>query len=291
MSPKRFWITTSFIGQSTRSLSRKQQIPRRYCHPVFVRISGETSENLSFSSIQTTIKAIIIIVTSSDTHSIPDALNLPAPPVLCRIAVGILGVFVAASAFPWVYYSINHFGGFDWGLMGFELLTILAGIFAVLLAMGKFQSGWAIGVTAISGAVMVALVFGLYVGFIMAKQTDFPSLAPLAKYTFMGRAAAIAGFFFFASIAVFVRNKASLPFIIKSLLCAAPVVMVGAMMKFSVGPGAWINNALNTSSGTGATSAVLSITLGLFFIILVSASGHLLIRAYECGRPERINGS
>lgn len=217
-----------------------------------------------------------------------DAFELPAPPMLCRIGVGILGILVAASAAPWAYYSLSHFGGFDWGLMGFELLTILAGVFAVLLAMGKFQSGWAIGVTAISGAVLVALVFGLYVGFIMAKQTDFASLAPLAKYTLLGRLAAIAGFFLFASIAVFIRNRASYPFIIKSALCIAPVIAAFALMRLNIGPGAWINNVLNTPPGTGATSAVLSITLGLIFIILVSASGHLLIRAYECGRPEHL---
>jgi xanthosine utilization system XapX-like protein len=218
-----------------------------------------------------------------------DAFDLPAPPMLCRIGVGLLGVLIAVSALPWAYYSLNHFGGFDWGLMGFEIITILAGVYAILLAMGKFRSGWAIGVTAISGAVLVALVFGLYVGFIMAKQTDFPSLAPLAKYTLLGRLAAIAGFFLFASIAVFVRNNASYPFIIKSVLCVAPVIAAFALMRLNIGPGAWINNALKAPAGTGATSAVLSITLGLFFIILISAAGHLLIRAYECGRPERLD--
>ena len=220
------------------------------------------------------------------TNKPPSPLDLPPPPILCRLGVGVLGLLVALSALPWVYYSLNHFGGFDWGLFGFELITILAGIYAILLGLGKFKDGWALGVTAIAGSILVALVFGLFVGFIKAKQIDFPSLAPLAKYTFLGRAATIAAFFALASIAVFSRNKASLPFLIKSALTAAPIAIVAALMHFNIGPGTWINTTLKTSTGTGGLQAILALTLGLLFITLISIAAHLLIRAYETGRPQ-----
>ena len=57
------------------------------------------------------------------------------------------------------------------------------------------------------------------------------------------------------------------------------------MMHYDIGPGKWINNGLMNSSGTGAMQAILALVLGLFFIILISAAGHLLICAYETGRP------
>lgn len=210
---------------------------------------------------------------------------VPNPPAICRLGVGILGILVALSALPWIWFSINHFGGFDWGLFGFELLTVLSGIFAILLGLGKFKEGWGIGVTSIAGSILVALVFGLYIDFWMAKRTDFPDLYPLAKYTLMGRAVIIAALFAFASIAVFARDSKSISYIVKAALCAAPIAAVGAMMHFNIGPGVWINNSLAGGSGTGALQSILALVLGLLFIILISAAGHLLIRAYECGRP------
>jgi len=220
-------------------------------------------------------------VNTSDTQSVTE---LPNPPLLCRLGVGALGVIVALSALPWMWYSISHFGAFDWGLFGFELLTILAGIFAIFFGLGKFKEGWGIGVTAIAGSILVALVFGLYLGFILAKKTDFPDLYPLAKYTLMTRAAVITGLFIFASIAVCSRNAKSIPYIIKAALCAAPIAAVAAMLQYNIGPGVWINNSLAGGSGTGALQSILALTLGLFFIVFISAAGHLLIHAFECGR-------
>ena len=244
--------------------------------------SHQTSENLPIFSIQSPIKAIITTVTA---HTTQPSFDLPAPPAFYRIAVGILGILITLSALPWMYFSLSKFGGFAWGLFGFEFLTALAGIYAILLGLGKFKDGWAIGVTAIAGSILVALVFGLYIDFWMAKKIDFPDIYPLAKYTLTGRAISIVALFALASLAVFSRNKKSITYIIKSALCATPIVIVAALIHYDLGPGAWINTTLGTSTGTGALQAVLTITPGLFFIILFSVAGHLLIRAYECGRP------
>ena len=204
--------------------------------------------------------------------------------MICRIGVGVLGIIVALSALPWLWYSISHFGGFAWGVFGFELLTIAAGIFAIMLALGKFKDGWALAVTAIAGSILVAMVFGMYVDFVMAKKTDFPDLYPLAKNTLLGRGASVGALFLIASVAVFTRSKKSIPLVIKSILCIAPVAIVGALMYFNIGPGVWINGHMAAGTGSGALQAVLVLGMGLIFITLVSASGHLLIRAYESGR-------
>lgn len=212
-------------------------------------------------------------------------LNLPQAPFICRLGVGVLGLFLILSALPWIYYSVGHFGGFDWGFFGFEILTAAAGVFAILLGLGKFREGWAIGTVALAGSVLVGLVFGLYVGFIQAKQSDFPDLAGLARITLYGRIGTIFAFTALASVAVFIRNSASLPLLIKSALCATPIAVIGALMYKNIGPGAWINSTLSSTSGNGAVQAVLTITLGILFIVLISGAGHLFIRAYEAGRP------
>tara|TARA_R110000868_G_scaffold411617_1_gene706310 strand:- start:397035 stop:397751 length:717 start_codon:yes stop_codon:yes gene_type:complete len=231
--------------------------------------------------------AIIITVTTNTTQPKTSLTTpeLPAPPAMCRIGVAILGILVALSTLPWLYYTLGHFGGFAWGFFGFELITVLAGVYAVLLGLGKFKQGWAIGVTAIAGSILVALVFGLYVDFIMARKTDFPSLYPLAKNTLIARAAIIAALFTLASIAVFARNSKSVVYIVKAAACALPIVVVAGIMRADIGPGAAINNALEAGSGSGALQAVVGLALGLFFIVLISAAGHLMIRAYESGRP------
>lgn len=205
--------------------------------------------------------------------------------MICRIGVGVLGTAAALSALPWLWYSISHFGGFAWGMFGFELLTIVAGAFAIMLAMGKYKDGWALAVTAIAGSILVAMVFGMYVDFVMAKKTDFPDLYPLAKNTLLGRGAVVGGLFLIASLSVFARSKKSIPLIIKSVLCIAPVAIVGALMHYNIGPGIWINKHLAPGTGSGALQAVLVLGMGVVFITLVSASGHLLIRAFESGRP------
>lgn len=210
---------------------------------------------------------------------------MPIPPALCRLGVGLLGILVAITSLPWMWYSISHFGGFEWGLFGFEFLTAIAGIFALLLGMGKFREGWGIGVTAIAGSILVALVFGLYIGYFMSKKDLFPDLYPLAKYTFIGRFAIIIALAALASLAVFARDTKSIALVIKSAICAAPIAVVAGLMYADIGPGKWINNALLSSSGSGAVQAILTLVLLLFFIILISVAGHLLIRAYECGRP------
>ena len=134
----------------------------RFQTPVFT----QRKQILPFSSIQTPIRAIKHLV---NTPAVTDQ-PLPNPPIICRLAVALLGILVALSALPWSYYSLNHFGGFNWGLLGFELVTLLAGIFGILFGLGKFRSGWAIGVTAIAGAILVAMVFGIYVDFVMATE-------------------------------------------------------------------------------------------------------------------------
>lgn len=199
---------------------------------------------------------------------------------------------VGLSALPWIWFSLGRFGGFDVPLFGFEVLTIVAAVYGVLLGRGWYREGWAIGVAAIAGSWLVCLVFGLFVGFYKAKMSDFPGLVGLTRGTIGLRAVMIPLAGLLATVAVFSRNPAAWRSAILGLAWALPLAIGGALYQFEIGPGAWVASVLEGDAGSsGGLRAVLIIGVGLVGIVLMSISGHLLIRAYESGRPDEYRAS
>jgi len=228
------------------------------------------------------------MASSSEPSTIPPEFDLPAPPAAARF--GLLGasVLVGLSSLPWIAFSFGRFGGFDWSFFGFEALTLLGAVYGVLLGLGWYRSGWAIGIASIAGSWLVCLVFGLYVGFYRAKLQDNPDLETLAKGTLVLRAAIIVLSGLLASVAVFARHPGSWRSAIAGVLWALPVAILGTLVTLDLGPGAWLRSLYEGSGdgGSGGVRAVAVIASGLVTITLVSISGHLIIRAYELGRPE-----
>jgi len=226
--------------------------------------------------------------TTSQANTTPAQLDLPEPPAITRYGMLGLSALVALSALPWMWFSIGRFGGFDWTLFGFETLTLLGAVYGTLLGLGRYRAGWAIGVTSIAGSWLVCLVFGLYVGFYRAKLQDNPDLATLAQGTLGLRAAAIALAGLLATVAVFSRNPRAWRHAILGVLWGLPILIVGGLVSFEIGPGAWLKDLYTGAGGeeTGALRAVAVIFTGIVAITLVSISGHLIIRAYESGRPQ-----
>ena len=223
----------------------------------------------------------------SDTTQIGS--ELPRPPMLLRLGVLVVSVVVGVSALPWIWYSLGYFGGFDWALFGFEVLALFGGIFGVLLGMGRFRAGWGIGVTAIAGSVLVGFVFGLYRGYIFPKRMDeFPDLATITNVTFAVRCGAVVLLGGMASLAVFARSSRSWGYVVWSAVVGVPMVVGAGMIYKGIGPGAWVQNLLGSS---GPVAGVTLLSVGLIGIVMFSISAHLLIRAFECGRPGGVDGS
>ena len=74
----------------------------------------------------------------------------------------------------------------------------------------------------------------------------------------------------------------------RSALVGVPLVVAAGLIFKDLGPGAWVNNLLGSS---GAVAGVTLLSVGLVGIVLFSIAAHLLIRAYECGRPGGVDGS
>lgn len=204
------------------------------------------------------------------------------PHVVLRLAVLVASGVAGLSALPWIWFSLGRFGGFDWGLFGFEVMTLVAGVFGVLMGLGKFRWGWGIGVTALGGSILVSLVFGLFVGFIFSKRVEsFPELATLTDVTLYLRVGVIGVLGAAASLAVFARSPKSWGYVLGSAAVGVPLVVAAGLIRKDIGPGAWVNNLLGSS---GPVAGVTLLSVGLVGIVMVSISAHLLIRAYECGR-------
>lgn len=212
---------------------------------------------------------------ANDLHS-----TLPQPPRSIRLLVIVTSVVLGLSALPGLYLSIGEFSGFAWALFGFELVTLLAAVFGILTGLGKFRDGFGLALACLAGAVLLALVFGIHVD-ARTKIADDPTFRPWVNRMLLLRVLIVFGYSFCASAGVFARNPKCWGAAVKGLLCLLPVAALGgAYMKFGLpfaGDGSGQPNALRV---------IFVLAIGLLMIILISAGGHLLIRAYEFGRPE-----
>jgi len=206
--------------------------------------------------------------------------NLDQTPKLLRTLTLVLSVLTGASALPWVWMAIGEFGGFAWGLFGFELIVLLGCIMTALVALGKVQVGKAfpLALACLAGTLLVTAVFGLYVD-ARAVVGDNPGLAPWVMRTLKFRLLMILVLCLLGTLDVYRRDARSWGLVFKSILFLIPVV--GAM--------GWIK--LKGIPGTGASepspaSMIIVLLGGLVLGIFVTISGHLLIRSYEIALPE-----
>ena len=128
--------------------------------------------------------------------------SLPQPPGMIRMLVLFASVILGISALPPLYLSIGQLGGFAWAMFGFELVTLLAAIFGVLIGLGRFRDGFGLALACIAGAVLLALVFGIHVD-ARTKIADDPALRPWVNRMLMLRVLVVFAYAFCASVAVF----------------------------------------------------------------------------------------
>lgn len=77
--------------------------------------------------------------------------------------LAILSALVLASALATIGGAFFVEGRPPWALLGFELLTIIAGLFGLAAAAGRFEDGPGLAIACVAGTVLAASVFG-YLG-------------------------------------------------------------------------------------------------------------------------------
>jgi hypothetical protein len=164
-----------------------------------------------------------------------------------------------------------------WFLLGFELVTIIAGVVGVLLGLGRFAAGPGLGLLCVAGAIGVNGLLG-YLG--AGKELMGVGLKPFlaARLVAAGVLVAVAG------VAVLGRRPmVSLPRLAAGLGCAAGVVAVCL--------GAWKAWSVLISLKSVPLQALIGLIGFALVLGLLAAAVHLTVRAFQACDVDQLRGA
>ena len=204
---------------------------------------------------------------------------------MLRNAAAGLSVLAIISAIPWMYLSMGHFGGFAWGLFGFELLVCLGGLMTISVAFKRVDVGGAfpLAMACYAGTLLVAAVFGIYVDAKNVIGSNHPSYVPWVNRTVFLYLGVISLLALIAMLDVYRRNSSSWELVIRSAIFLVPVIAVLGFFQQRGFP------AITDASGELSAVRMIAVILGGLFVgILMSVGGHFLIRSFEVALPENL---
>lgn len=220
---------------------------------------------------------------SRDSYMTIADLSKPSQtPALFRALILIVCAITALSALPWMWMSLSKFGGFAWGVFGFELMVLLGCVMTMLVCLGKVKVGSAfpLAITCLSGTILVGAVFGLYVD-ARAVVGDNPDIQPWINRTILLRLSAIALFTLVATLDVYRRDVRSWGLVVRAAVFLLPVVAALGWIKVKGFP-----EVASQSGELSPVKMIVVLVLSLVVGILMSVGGHFLIRSFEIALPE-----
>jgi hypothetical protein len=171
-----------------------------------------------------------------------------------------------------------------WFLLGFEVVTLIAAVFGVLLAVGKFPEGPGLGLLCVVGVVAVGSVLGD-----MSTQLSNPiggpvlytfgkgGLVQIPITTFMTLRLAVAGILALCAAWVVLQRRPG-----ESMKSLARGLVLGAIMVVVLLV-AWKTRTPLAALGPFLRTVSL-FTAGIAALGLFAASVHYTVRAFEFGR-------
>lgn len=221
---------------------------------------------------------------TKDLMSDQSQINQSQTPTLLRLSTLALCVLAAISALPWLYLSLGRFGGFAWGLFGFELIVLLGALMTSMVCLGKVRVAGAfpLAVACFAGTLLVVSVFGIYVDARNVVGDSNPTIQPWVKRTLLLYIAIVAGLSLIATLDVYRRSARSLGLAMRAAIFLLPLIVLGVYFKSQGLP------SMSNSAGELSIVRMLSMIVGGLFVgILLSIGGHLLIRSFEVAVPEK----
>lgn len=208
------------------------------------------------------------------------ASTSPTPPALIRVGVLVLSGIALVSHLAGIVAATGSFAATLWGMLGFEVIGVVAGVLGVLAGLGRFRSGYGLAVLCVAGTVFTTAIFGLYLDARGNAQT--PEAQSIVKYAIAGRLALAGALAGLAGLAVLARDGRSWGLLIKGALLLAPVLGILAWV------GVTRASALRTPlEGILAPARTVGVVLASMVLMVVFAVGaHLCIRAFEITRPD-----
>jgi hypothetical protein len=200
-------------------------------------------------------------------------MTVPQP---VRLFVGILCAMVLLSAAGMIFAALILSDKPVWVLFGFEVAIAVASVLGILFSRGRFQDGQGLAMACVAGTIGV----GSFLGWLGTQHhlTTTHGDIPLNTWL-LGRLGAAAALGAVGALLVLSRNPRSWSYLWKSALTGGPLVVLLAAYFIKR---AALSSAL--AALPGWIAGLTAILGGLVAIVLISASVHCLIRAFELGR-------
>lgn len=198
---------------------------------------------------------------------------MPRDMKMLRVVVGVLCVAIGLSAVALGTGAVVAGPNPKWPLFGMEVVTLVASLVGVGMAMGRMKGAPALGLACVAGSIFVAAVLG-YVGsnkqLELAEGKGAIALRPLL----LARLASVCVIACVAMYANLRRDGVATRTFWKGVAWALPLVLMG---------GAYV--ALRSRVGGMGEGALLAVACaaGLVGMISLSGAGHCFIRAFEMG--------
>ncbi|MEX0876817.1 MAG: hypothetical protein WD114_05095 [Phycisphaerales bacterium] len=205
-------------------------------------------------------------------------------PAAIRMSVVVLCALVAVSTLPWLWMALGRFGGFAWGLFGFELIVLIGCVMTALVCLGSVRVGGALplAIACLAGTLLVDAVFALHVDARNLIGSNHPDVQPWVNRMLLFRLGVIGLLTLIATLDVYRRDARSWGLMLRAAAFLIPVIACIAWIRLRGVP------TVTTPDGElSPLKMVLVMVGGLLLGILFSAGGHFLIRSYEIAVPEK----
>jgi hypothetical protein len=200
-------------------------------------------------------------------------MTVPQP---VRLFVGILCAVVLLSALGMIVAALFLSSKPVWVLFGFEFAISVASVLGILFARGKFQEGQGLAMACVAGTIAV----GSFLGWLGTQHHLTTARGDIPLNTWLlGRLAAAAALGAVGAMLVLSRNPRSWSYLLKSAITGGPLLIL--LAAFFVKRSAFTGALGHLPDWIAGLAAILG---GLVAVVLISASVHCLIRAFELGR-------
>jgi hypothetical protein len=206
-------------------------------------------------------------------------MTFPPAPRWLTLTLAAICVGVGLSAIAMIAVAAFVCLKPAWLVIGFEVVALVAAVLGLLQARARLVDAPGLGLGGI------ALVFGpaaflawlsVQGRFQVGGQVDSVSITPWLA----GRLAAGLLVGAMAAFLVLGRSVRSRYYLVRSAVAAAPLAIGGAAFLILMRTGA----GASLATMPGIVTGMILTVVGLVAVILVSASLHCLIRAFEMGR-------
>lgn len=203
-------------------------------------------------------------------------------PSMVRYVTLVVCAISALTTLPWIWMSKGHFGGFAWGVFGFEFIVLVGCLMMVFVSLGKIrvEGAFPMAITCLVGTLLVGAVFGIHVDARNVVGPN-PDIAPWVNRTLMFRLTVIMILSLLATLDVYRRDSRSWGLVLRAVIFLIPVLISLGWIKSRGMP------SISDSSGELSPVRMIAMLLGgLIFGCLFSIGGHFLIRSFEIAIPE-----